>query len=188
MTADDPGQALARLLKDAAAVNKLFVKICGITRAAGCRAGGGPRRERARVRVLAGQPALRHARRRRKAIAANVPRERDEGRRVRGSSRSKTSRASWTRSGSMSRSCTGTRARVLPAVDAHCAESGEPDADQGDRPAGQRLGRRSTSSIPTSCCSSTRTIRRDTAERARPSTGTRRARSRRRGARFSPAD
>ena len=32
MATDDPGQALADLLKDARTVNKLFVKICGITR------------------------------------------------------------------------------------------------------------------------------------------------------------
>ena len=64
----------------------MLVKICGITRARGCRGRGRARRRRARLRVLAGQPALRRsvsrAGDRRDAAAV-----RHAGRRVRRTSR-----------------------------------------------------------------------------------------------------
>ena len=59
MTAADPGAALAALLAAAGAVTRMIViKICGITRLEDAEAAVELRRRRARVHLLAGQPAL----------------------------------------------------------------------------------------------------------------------------------
>ena len=93
MTAADPGAALRELLARIAsdrcrrgAWSPMLVKICGITRLEDARGGGRRRRDGARLRLLAGEPALHRsasrARDRRGAAAVC-----DAGRRVRRTSR-----------------------------------------------------------------------------------------------------